>query len=315
MYENTNVSAKAEFEHSKDLTLINDEHATLSADKMSGFSGDVVTVDATTDEGWYFTGLNVTGAVATGNKFMFIGENVTAEGLYTDEGFPVTYLADEHVHLTGDVQIYIPGSEGITLDSGYDTYYRISGYDITNGSIVDGKLVPTGPCTIKAVQKVNAFTATGTWEKGNNVSVSNKNGTSTANVPAKYAIHGTHTGDIPSTWYNTSNRWKINSTVSAYQITLHPIMKFTGSRSTNYTSNDGYSYTAVSLIGSTQTQSQSWSVSNNTYNKTFTSKTTGVNYGISAKLQAWGRYGNRVGSCTYVATGTIGTWTATGIAP
>lgn len=161
-YGNSNVSALALFEHSKDLTLVPNEHGTLSADKMSGFSGDIVTVDATTDEGWYFTGLNVTGATATGNQFMFVGENVTAEGLYTDAGYPITYLSDDHVHLTGD-QIYIPGSEGITLDSGYDTYYRISGYDITGGSIVDGKLVPTGPCTIKAVEKINYFTATGRW--------------------------------------------------------------------------------------------------------------------------------------------------------
>jgi hypothetical protein len=73
MYETSNVSAQAEFEHSRDLTLVNSEHGTLSADAMSGFSGDVVTVDATTDEGWYFTGLNLTGATATGNQFMFVG--------------------------------------------------------------------------------------------------------------------------------------------------------------------------------------------------------------------------------------------------
>ena len=317
MYENTNVSAKAEFEHSRVLTLINDEHATLSADKMSGFSGDVVTVDATTDEGWYFTGLNVTGATATGNKFMFIGENVTAEGLYTDEGFPVTYLADEHVHLTGDVAIYIPGSEGITLQSSYDTYYRISGYDITNGSIVNGKLVPTGPCTIKAIQKVNAFTATGGWEKGSNTSAhAGKNQTTTVNVPAKYAIHGAHTGDIPASWYNTSNRWKINSTVSAYKITLHPIMKlssYIGAASTTT------KYTAVSLIGSTQTQTQTGTPGGTqaiAYNKTFTSNTTGVNYGISASLYAQSRGGYLyAANMYYFASGTTGTWTATGYAP
>ena len=45
-------------------------------------------------------------------------------------GYPITYLADDHVHVTG-ATIYTPGDEGITLDSGYDTYYRISGYDIT----------------------------------------------------------------------------------------------------------------------------------------------------------------------------------------
>jgi hypothetical protein len=324
MFENSNVTAQAEFEHSRDLTLVPNEHATLSADKMSGFSGDVVTVDATTDEGWYFTGLNVTGATATGNQFMFVGENVTAEGLYTDEGYPITYLSDEHVSVTGD-DLYIPGTEGITLDSGYDAYYRISGYDITNGSIIDGKLVPTGPCTIKAVEKINYFTATGNFEKGSNVSI-RKDGSNggSSNVPAKYALHVSHTGDIPAAWYSTSNRWKPNK-ASAYQITLHPVMKFTVYKTSTGTTCKGQ-VTAVSLLGTTQTQSQNFTYQGSTtgsnqvlnYNKTFTSNNQNINYGISAKLYAHGyqgSYGTYYATTTYVATGTTGTWTATGIAP
>lgn len=320
-YGNSNVSAEALFEHSRDLTLVNSEHATLSADKMSGFSGDVVTVDATTDEGWYFTGLNVTGAVATGNKFTFIGNDVTAEGLYTDEGYPITYLSDEHVQCTGDTTIYIPGGTGITLQTGYDTYYRISGYDITGGSIIDGKLVPTGPCTIKAVQKVNYFTATGGWEKGSNVqaSITNYN-SNTQTVSTKYATHGAHTGDIPASWYSTSNRWKPNN-VSSYSITLHPIMVF--QYNSTITSNaNNKQCTAISLIGSTTTQSQSFSqggktlgVGSFTYNKTFTSTTQNVNYGISAKLYVSNGYNNNPVTVTYSAAKTTGTWTATGIAP
>ena len=41
-------------------------------------------------------------------------------------GYPITYLSDEHVSITW-YSIYIPGAEGITLRSSYDTYYRISG--------------------------------------------------------------------------------------------------------------------------------------------------------------------------------------------
>lgn len=231
------------------------------------------------------------------------------------DSYPITYLSDEHVHLTGD-SIYIPGSEGITLQSSYDTYYRISGYDITNGSIIDGKLVPTGPCTIKAVQKVNAFTATGTWEKGSNVSAhAGKNKTTKVNIPAKYAIHGAHTGDIPTAWYNASNRWNINSTVSAYQITLHPVMKLSSYCDYDSTTTK---YTAVSLIGSTQTQTQTGEPGTVAiaYNKTFTSNTTGVNYGISGSLYAQSRGGYLRGATMYYfASGTTGTWTATGIAP
>lgn len=329
MFGNSNVTAQAEFEHSKDLTLVPNEHATLSADKLTGFSGDIVTVDATTDEGWYFTGLNVTGATATGNQFMFVGNDVTAEGLYTDEGYPITYLSDEHVHLTGDTTIFIPGSEGITLDSGYDTYYRISGYDITGGSIVDGKLVPTGPCTIKAVEKVNYFTATGGYEKGSNVTcpTGSTNSDTTLNIAQKYAIHNAHTGEIPASWYSTSNRWKPNG-ASAYSITLNPVMKITVAypNQSHYTGVPSYYYTnltAVSYNGSTATQ-QVTSVywvsrdKNRTnifnYNKTYTVATQNINYGISGKILIHNWTGCK-STATYQATGTTGTWTATGIAP
>lgn len=251
-------------------------------------------------------------------------------------GYPITYLADDHVSVTGN-PMYFPGSEGITLDSGYDTYYRISGYDITGGSIVDGKLLPTGPCTIKAVEKVNYFTATGNFETGSNVScIENRSQQKAAyfsnsvNIPAKYALHQGHTGDIPSSWYDTSNRWKPND-ASAYSITLNTKMNITAHTTGRDQSNNfgaTAQATAVSLIGSTQTQSQSFSLAGNqtnlnanwSYNKTFTSDVQNVNYGLSGKLfgqvRTYAGYAIYYGSTgTYVATGTNGTWTATGIAP
>lgn len=318
-FDNSNVTASAGFEHFKELTLENGDHGILSADKMSGFSGDVVTVDATTDEGWYFTGLNVTGAVATGNKFTFIGNDVTAEGLYTDEGYPITYLADEHVHLTGDVQIYIPGSEGIALQSSYDTYYRISGYDITNGSIVNGKLVPTGPCTIKAVEKINYFSASGEFEKGSNITwqFTGSNGKSTT-IPAKYALCTYKTDNVPAEWYSDNNRWKVND-ASSYSITLHPVMHFSGyGRVQGYTAL--YSrYTGYSLVGDDISAQANASYTNaNTwdFNKTYTSDTQNVYYRLSGLL--WANGNNAQGwyaTAQYLTAGSTGTWTATGIAP
>lgn len=308
-YGNSNVSAEALFEHSRDLTLISNEHATLSADKMTGFSGDVVTVDATTDEGWYFTGLNITGATATGNQFTFVGEDVTAEGLYTDQGFPITYESDEHVSITGD-NIYIPGSTGITLQTGYDTYYRISGYEVTGGTVENGVLIPTGPCTARAVAKVNAFTATGGWEKGSNVTARR----SAATIPTKYALHVAHTGDIPASWYSTSNRWK-PSNVSAYKIRLMPKMSFQGNGN-NY---GGSTATFTTLIGSTQNQNQTIEIKNSTsltvrtYSKDFTASTQNVNYGISGWMSNKSNY--FADKMTYIATATTGTWSATGYAP
>lgn len=325
MFGNSNVTASAGFEHSRDLTLAPNEHATLSADKMTGFSGDVVTVDATTDEGWYFTGLNVTGATATGNQFMFVGNDVTAEGLYTDAGYPITYLSDEHVQCTGDIDIYIPGGTGITLQTGYDTYYRISGYDVTGGTVENGVLIPTGPCTVRAVETPNYFTAMGNFEKGSNVTCDAGGGyisqTVYSNVSEKYAVYTGHTGDISTAWYSASNRWKPDN-ASAYSITLNAKMTFTGKCSRDPA--DGVALmTGVTLVGSTQEQSQSFSTTSTTpvtktYNKTVTTTTQNVNYGVSARLgskQVAAGGTVRRGIATYVATGTTGTWTATGIAP
>lgn len=315
MFENSNVTAQAEFEHSRDLTLENGEHGVLSADKMSGFSGDIVTVDTTSlDEGWYFTGLNVTGAVATGNQFTFIGNDVTAEGLYTDEGYPITYIVETGGTFTGDTDIFVPGSEGIQLTTAYDTYWRFSGYEVTGGTIENNVLIPTGPCTAKAVYKVNYFTASGAWEKGSNVTAYR----TTTNVPQKYATASYKTDNVPTSWYATSNRWNPNG-ASAYQITLHPIMKFSAGNGS--TVNDNAGATGVTLIGSTQTQSQSFSIyvgrqggtGTASYNKTFTSDVQNVTYGISGKVYYPG--GNHYGTAAYIATGTTGTWTATGIAP
>ena len=233
-------------------------------------------------------------------------------------GYPITYLSDEHVSITGD-DLYIPGQSGITLDSGYDTYYRISGYDISDGSIVDGKLVPTGPCTIKAVEMINYFTATGGWEKGSNVNAVARGGSyeGAASIPDKYAIHGGHTGDIPASWYSNSNRWNVNSEVSSYSITMNPIMGITAARNNN-ASDTNSRYTAYAYIGSTSTagDSKDWLPMGLTmYNKTFTTDTTGVYYKINGHLHTWTRRGGAFSTAGYVASYTTGTWTATGIAP
>lgn len=313
-FETSDVQVQGNFEHNKTLTLIDGEHAVLSADKDKGFIGDVVTITGTMDEGWYLTGFNTTGATMTGNKFAFAGENVTVEGLYTDEGFPVVYEAQNGVHLTGD-PIAIPGV-GVNLTTSYDTYYRTNGYDITGGYIENGMLYATAACTVRLKSKLNAFTATGGWEKGSDVTRNGATATQYSNVPAKYAIHGAHTGEIPAAWYSTSNRWKITSTVSAYQITLNPKMTFQGQKSTDR--YDNFSMTGVSLVGSTQSNSQSYSSPGTkgtytyNYSKSFTSNATGVNYGVSARLAAAAKYGSYA---KYVAAGTTGTWTATGIAP
>ena len=80
---NNDVTAQANYETAKNLTLQTDGHGTIAANKNSGFIGDQVTLSNTANAGYEFIGYSITGANLTGNKFNFIGNNVTAQGIYT----------------------------------------------------------------------------------------------------------------------------------------------------------------------------------------------------------------------------------------
>jgi hypothetical protein len=201
-----------------DLNIPPQEHGTCVANKYLGFTDNLVSVTATPDDGWYHIGYNITGSEMTGNDFKFLNNDVNLEPIFSEsEGYPITYLSDDHVHLSGDT-IYIPGGTGITLETGYDPYYRISGYEITGGTIENGVLIPTGPCTVKAVQKVNYFTATGNFNYSNNTSKGNKD------INYSGICKGI-TGQIPNTWYDNNSAWK-PSNPSAYSISTNPSIRF-----------------------------------------------------------------------------------------
>lgn len=228
----------------------------------------------------------------------------------------LTLCASNGGTLTAETITGLPG-DTITLSPTYDTYWRFSGYDVYgDGAITDNTYTfgNDDEQIVSAYFKPNAFTASGGWEKGSNVQAYR----TTTNVPQKYATASYKTSNVPTSWYATSNRWK-PADASAYQITLHPIMKFSAGNGS--TINDAGRATGVTLIGSTQSNLQSFSLPvaknggnySTNYNKTFTSDVQNVTYGISGKLYYPG--GNHYGTAMYVATGTTGTWTATGIAP
>lgn len=309
MFGNSNVSAQAEFEHSRDLTLVPNEHATLSADKMSGFSGDIVTVDATTDEGWYFTGLNVTGATATGNQFMFVGENVTAEGLYTDVGYPITYIVETGGSLTGD-QLYIPGSTGITLETSYDPYYRFSGYEVTGGTITDNVLVAEGPCTAKAVYKVNYFTATGNFNFAT--------GAAWAGVASWSrncdGIIRARTGSLPTEWGSNGSNFN-PSDASSYKINWNTTLYFQ-SNNLNKGSKSMTGYNRI-YCGTTNVKTTTCTIAGS---KTGNYAKANTNNNGNSTIQGHPYMNAAIGSTTSRVQMDCNScspngWTATGIAP
>lgn len=229
----------------------------------------------------------------------------------------LTLCASNGGTLTAETITGLPG-DTITLSPTYDTYWRFSGYDVYgDGAITDNTYTfgNDDEQIVSAYFKPNAFTATGNFEKGSNVSVTGTSTTrwNTQSIGAKYALHQNHTGDIPSSWYNTSNRWKVND-ASAYSITFNIKLTYTANYAAAITIIN--TATAYGLIGSTSTGSVTTNFPSNTwnYNKTFTTTTQDVNYGLNGTVGAK-RYGNSKGITTYVANNTNGTWTATGIAP
>ena len=227
----------------------------------------------------------------------------------------LTLYHSEGGTLTASTLTGVPG-DTITLEPTYDTYWRLSGYQLTGDGSLVGNDYTFGEedATICACFKPNSFTATGSWEKGSDEGIINYNKDPgiTVYLNPRYAIRNASTGDIPNSWYSTSNRWN-PSNASAYSITLNPVMLFY--RSGN--ANASWATTACTVVGSTVSQSQSYGGNfgngNYSYSKNFTSTTQGY-YMLSAILTAWGGKYTRANNY-YVATGTTGTWTATGYAP
>ena len=238
----------------------------------------------------------------------------------------LTLQTDGHGTLTASVLTGLPG-DTVTLTPTYNTYYRFNNYSVTGGTIA-GNTFTFGneDATAQANFKVNYFTATGNFEKGSNVVANGSNAANPgvnqtrwtySNVPAKYALHQSHTGDISTAWYSTSNRWKPND-ASAYSITLNTKCTFTAGG----TNGQSRGATAVSLLGSTQTQSQTFASNNAAtwnYNKSVTTTSQNILYGLSGRVGATkfmnSMMATTVCTATYVANNTNGTWTATGIAP
>ena len=244
----------------------------------------------------------------------------------------LTLYHSEGGTLTADTLTGYPG-DTVNLSTAYNTYWRFSGYQWTgDGTLANNTYTfGTEDASICACYKVNAFTATGGFEKGSNVSVTANYKQNNSNNIVKYATINAHTGDIPTAWYSTSNRWKPNN-ASAYSLTMNGKLNLTG-KGAGYQAAGGkiYGYaraTGCMFVNTTVSNSQSWSCGGNpasvtsfngSYNKTITITTQNVNYGVSARINAQGfQNGNHTemkATATYVAAGTTGTWTATGIAP
>ena len=236
---------------------------------------------------------------------------------YDQPGYPITYLSDDHVSVTGDTTLYIPGGTGITLQTGYDPYYRISGYEVTGGTIENGVLIPTGPCTAKAIEKVNSFTARGNFnlygagqyilEKWkSNTAISYAHYTGGINVPTSYYNISLTSTDRGNNSVKASG-WNPASDVSGYYFSGHTVAK-------TYVERVNTRVQCSLQVGSTNF--------GNKYDSTYKGQTATItNTGTTTTIGNVRRYltvadagGSRHFMNDVLGVGT-NTWTATGIAP
>ena len=182
---------------------------TITADKLSGMNGEIVTLSNTPDAGYQFNSYGITGAELSGNQFAFDGSDVTAHANFEEAIYTLTLQNDGHGTIAASKTTGHAG-DTVTLSNTYNTYYRFNNYTVTGGTI-NGSTFTFGSqnATAKANFKVNSFTATGTFANYNLAPL----GRNTLNY-LFYPIVKAKQSNVPASWLTTKTSYA--KTISAY---------------------------------------------------------------------------------------------------
>lgn len=82
-FTGSDVTAQANYETAKNVTLQTNGFGSISATPMSGFIGDIVTLSNTPNPGSEFSAYLITGATLIDNIFTLTGTDVTAKAVFT----------------------------------------------------------------------------------------------------------------------------------------------------------------------------------------------------------------------------------------
>ena len=184
------------------LTLQTDGNGIISADALSGYSGDTITLSNTAHDGYLFSGYSVTGASLNGSTVTLNNQDATAKANFDLATYTLTLQTDGHGTLTANK---ITGHSGdtVTLTPTYNTYYRFNNYQNTGGSISNNTFTfGAQNATAKANFKTNNFTAIGTAYKSN-----------------YFTLTG-FTGNKPASWPSVNGIWSGYDNVSGYNAYL-----------------------------------------------------------------------------------------------
>lgn len=137
-FTGSDITAAANYETAKNVTLNTDGHGKIESTKASGFIGDTASLSNTASAGYTFTGYTTTGAVLTGSNFIFTGSDITAHAGYSANVYNITLQNDGHGTIAANKTTGNIG-DTITLSNTPATHYHFSGYTVTGATLTSNK--------------------------------------------------------------------------------------------------------------------------------------------------------------------------------
>lgn len=116
------------------LTLLTNGYGTLSADALSGYSGNIAHLTATPNEKYKLQNYDVTGASIEGNDLTFADEDCTAKANFERYIWDLSLQNDGHGSI-GASKLTGQSGDTITLSNTPEYGYSLSGYSVTGASI------------------------------------------------------------------------------------------------------------------------------------------------------------------------------------
>ena len=294
------------------ITYLETENGSISGDKEWALPDEVVTLSDTPDQDYIIDEYYVNGSAISGNTFLMPNEDVDVSARFKEAGYTITLLTDGHGTISAD-KLLCPIGETVNLSTTYNDYYRFNNYSVSGGTVNGNVLTPTDNCTVKANFKLNSFVASGTFQSN----AANGAGKNQYTSITSYCIKKYNTDNVPSSWYDSSNRWKPNGTISGYSMTING--RFQVSAYNSSRNNAGGNWSGCILVGSNRYQNQTGQVKSGataTYSKSQTTSTTNQLYGVSGRLEGGWYTFNSSDNYTnkFVAGSTTGgSWKATGV--
>jgi len=138
------ITAKANYSaHVYNVTLQNDGHGTITADKTTGNLGDTITLSNTPATHYHFSGYSLTGATLTSNQFNIETNDVIAKGWFSeDPKYNLTLQNDGHGSIGAGKTTGYQG-DTTTLSNTASTNYKFSAYTVT-GATLNGSILTFG---------------------------------------------------------------------------------------------------------------------------------------------------------------------------